>query len=108
MRNDIEGPLLKTLSNTSGALEDHQDPSVFELKDLRDCCLNFTREQIEQAVRTFGAEAITGTSAEMVTEAVDHVGMMSQESRVAVDDILPAFGREMPLFKNLGVNEEEL
>ena len=105
MRNDVRGPLLPGLAAQVPQPKDEWDMSLIEERNPQEACVNFSIDRIERAMDLFASVVEIGNG-DQVTQTED-VGMLSQESRVTLDDILPAEDFEMPTFEELGLSQEQ-
>ena len=71
--------------------------------------MNFSWRKIELATDTFGSIISSNGQQSNGLEPTLDVGMLSQESHIAIDDILPAHGCEMrmPAFAELGLQDDK-
>ena len=86
----------------------HEQLDLFFSPSLASC-VNFSQRKIELAIKTFGSIISSNGQWSNELEPTLDVDMFSQESHIAIDDILPAHGCEMrmPPFAELGLQDDE-
>ena len=106
MQNDVEGPILHSNKIRAEVQSIVPDESVFEVQSPELCCLNFNEEQIRLAVEEYGS---IFSMDRRTVEMSEDVGMLSQESHVALFDTDTGNDRdiEISLFPWVDQQEDE-